>query len=274
MTTRKITPGSTVESRAAESVCAAANPLVFAFLILAAAISAAAADVKLAWDPNSETDLAGYNLYLGRQSRVYSNSIKLGKVTAYTLSGLPPGTYYFALTAFNTAGLESGYSNEVSTTIPASADTTPPSIAITAPVNVSTYVTTSSVLTVSGTASDSVGVTQVSWVNSAGGSGIAAGTTSWSANIPLVPGTNVITVTASDAAGNTARATLTVTYIRLSSYDLNGDGVVDVLDLQLLTNVILGAPCSGRCDLNGDGKADVLDLQLMTNRILGVGTTP
>src|SRR5206468_2009640 len=91
------------------------------------------------------------------------------------------------------------------------ADTTPPTIAITSPTTDSTYSTSSSPLTLGGTASDNVGVTQVTWANSRGGSGTASGTTSWTASgIPIQPGTNVLTVTAQDAAGNnTATASLT-----------------------------------------------------------------
>jgi hypothetical protein len=91
-------------------------------------------------------------------------------------------------------------------------DTTPPTVAITSPTTASTYSTTSSSLTLAGTASDNVGVTQVTWANSLGGSGTASGTTSWIASgIVLQPGPNVLTVTAQDAAGNTATANLTVT---------------------------------------------------------------
>ena len=55
-------------------------------------------------------------------------------------------------------------------------------------------------------------MTQVTWSNSKGGSGIAAGTTAWSvAGVALKPGANVITVTARDAAGNVATDSLTVT---------------------------------------------------------------
>lgn len=272
--TRNMAPESPAKSSAGRRVRPAANLLLFMLLFLFAAISAAAADIRLAWDANTEPDLAGYYVYYGQHSRAYSNSTKLGTQTTYTVTGLPPGTYYFAVTAFNTAGQESAYSNEVSTTIPAGADTTPPSIIINMPTTAPVYVTTSSVVSVGGAASDNIGVVQVSWINSAGGSGIASGTNAWSANISLAGGANTITATAKDAAGNTARATLTVTYNKISNYDLNGDGVVDVLDLQMLTNVILGAPCSGSCDLNGDSKVDVLDLQLMTNKILGVVTTP
>ncbi len=53
--------------------------------------------------------------------------------------------------------------------------------------------------------------------------------------------------------------------------DINGDGVVNVLDLQLLVNIIHGvSPCTGNCDLNGDGSVNLLDLQILVNIILGV----
>ena len=87
----------------------------------------------------------------------------------------------------------------------------PPTVAITSPTSSSIYSTTSSSLTLGGTAADNVGVTQVTWVNSAGGSGTATGSTSWTASVPIQLGTNVLTVTAQDAAGNTATASLTVT---------------------------------------------------------------
>src|SRR5207247_1046428 len=94
------------------------------------------------------------------------------------------------------------------------ADSTAPTVAITAPTAGPTYSTSGSPLTLPGTAADKVGVTQVAWVNSAGGSGAATGTTSWTAGgIVLQPGTNALTVTAGDGAGNTATATLTVTLI-------------------------------------------------------------
>jgi hypothetical protein len=91
-------------------------------------------------------------------------------------------------------------------------DTTRPSISIKSPLTwAGTYYTKGTSVSLAGTASDGVGVTKVTWVNSRGGSGTATGTTSWTASgIPLQLGTNVITVTARDAAGNTATATLTV----------------------------------------------------------------
>jgi Domain of unknown function (DUF1929)/Bacterial Ig domain len=92
-------------------------------------------------------------------------------------------------------------------------DTTPPTVAITAPTTGATYTTTSPSVTLGGTAADNVGVTQVSWSSDRGGSGIASGTTSWSTGaVTLLGGTNVLTVSARDAAGNVGAATLTVTY--------------------------------------------------------------
>ena len=88
-------------------------------------------------------------------------------------------------------------------TKPASSDTTPPSIAILSPGSsiVSAY---SSTIAFSGTAADNVGVASVKWTTSTGGSGTASGTVQWSASIPLLIGTNVVTVRAYDAAGNSA----------------------------------------------------------------------
>ncbi|HEV8719978.1 MAG TPA: hypothetical protein VGW77_04990, partial [Candidatus Binatia bacterium] len=92
-------------------------------------------------------------------------------------------------------------------------DTTPPMINITSPTTNPTYSTSSSSIDISGTASDNVGVTSVTWSCDVCGSGSATGTTSWSiTGITLQSGVNVITVTAGDAAANTGSDTLTVTY--------------------------------------------------------------
>lgn len=51
--------------------------------------------------------------------------------------------------------------------------------------------------------------------------------------------------------------------------DVNGDGRVDALDLQLVVNALLGKsanPLVG--DVNGDGRVDALDVQLVVNDIL------
>ena len=75
---------------------------------------------NLAWDANTETDLAGYKVYISTSPGVYNNPpITLLNVTTYTATTLASGTtYYFTVTAYNTSGMESTRSNEVSKVIP------------------------------------------------------------------------------------------------------------------------------------------------------------
>ena len=78
----------------------------------------AATSLTLAWDPSSAAGIRGYRLHYGTTSRGYSQSSDLGNTTTTTVSNLVPGqTYYFAVTDYNTAGVESAYSNEVSFTV-------------------------------------------------------------------------------------------------------------------------------------------------------------
>ena len=73
-----------------------------------------ASSLTLAWDPNTEGDLAGYKVYYGVQSRDYDFVIDVGNTTTYRLDGLLDGvTYYITLTAYDTSGNESNFSDEV-----------------------------------------------------------------------------------------------------------------------------------------------------------------
>ena len=105
---------------------------ILVFQILALCQFALAAQVRLAWDANSESDLAGYKIYYGTSSKSYSASVDVGNVTTYTVTGLTEGqTYYIAVTAYNTSYSEGDYSSEVSgvateTTLPVSE--TPPTV--------------------------------------------------------------------------------------------------------------------------------------------------
>ena len=67
------------------------------------------------------TDLAGYKIYYGTSSGVYTNTIDVGNVLTYQLQSLTDGViYFFNVTAYNTDLLESGYATEVSKFISAS----------------------------------------------------------------------------------------------------------------------------------------------------------
>ena len=69
---------------------------------------------RLAWDANSESDLAGYKVYSGVTPRVYSANVSttdLFKVVKGLDNGL---TWYHAVTAYDQTGNESTFSAEVS----------------------------------------------------------------------------------------------------------------------------------------------------------------
>jgi cell division septation protein DedD len=94
---------------------------------------------------------------------------------------------------------------------PAAGDTIPPLIQIYSP-SMPAILTYNDSLTVEGFATDNVGVTQIVWTNSAGGSGSTAVTSPFViSGIALVPGVNRICIRASDAAGNAGTAYLSVT---------------------------------------------------------------
>jgi hypothetical protein len=89
------------------------------YLIPATLPSVEAAEVALEWEPNTEPELAGYMVYRGTSSGNYTSSIDVGNTTTCTISGLDEGkTYYFAATAYDADKNESGYSNEISYTVP------------------------------------------------------------------------------------------------------------------------------------------------------------
>jgi len=86
-----------------------------------------------------------------------------------------------------------------------------PRVQITLPTTGATWTTPATPITVAGTARDNNGVVRVTWTNDRGGSGTAQGTTGWTAQVPLQPGANRLTVTAFDADGHQGQAALTVT---------------------------------------------------------------
>jgi hypothetical protein len=80
--------------------------------------------VTLSWDAPLKnangtplTDLAGYNLYYGKQHLNYESKIRVGNVKEYTITNLAKDVnYYCAVTAYDSSGNESSYSDEVSVT--------------------------------------------------------------------------------------------------------------------------------------------------------------
>ncbi len=105
--------------------------IVVLTFILTFTTKAYSAQVTLAWDANTESDLAGYKIYYGNSSGNYGSNVDVANQTSYTISNLVDGnTYFIAATAYDINGNESSYSNEVSYEVPI-IDTTPPSNQVT-----------------------------------------------------------------------------------------------------------------------------------------------
>jgi hypothetical protein len=89
-------------------------------LLLAAlwvTVAQAAQTVTLTWDANPAPGIAGYRVHYGVVSGVYSQISDVGNKLTATIFDLTAGkTYFFAVTAYDAAGLESSPSNEVSYT--------------------------------------------------------------------------------------------------------------------------------------------------------------
>ena len=71
----------------------------------------------LTWNAVTSTAVSGYKVYVGEAPHLYTRTINVGTATSSTISSLTVGKmYYFAITAYNSAG-ESPPSTEVSKTI-------------------------------------------------------------------------------------------------------------------------------------------------------------
>ncbi|MBE7503962.1 MAG: fibronectin type III domain-containing protein [Verrucomicrobiales bacterium] len=98
--------------------------------IFAGFASLQAAEVQLAWDPSPSPEVTGYYLYWGTVSQSYDNRKDVGLATTATVTNLVAGTlYYFAVTAYESVGLESDYSNEVSYQPPVAVGNQAPTLA-------------------------------------------------------------------------------------------------------------------------------------------------
>lgn len=92
--------------------------MVLGWLLLAVT-PVIAADLKITWQPNSEPDLAGYFVYYGEQTGFYNYRLAVGAQPEYTIRDLKPGaTYFIAVTAVDTAGNESAFSDQIRVRLP------------------------------------------------------------------------------------------------------------------------------------------------------------
>jgi hypothetical protein len=98
--------------------------LLLCITMLMHAATALAGTATLGWDPPTTnidstplTDLSGFKIYYGIAPGNYTTTLDVGNVTTYQVSNLSDAaTYYFIVTAYDTSGNESSYSNEISKT--------------------------------------------------------------------------------------------------------------------------------------------------------------
>jgi hypothetical protein len=84
------------------------------------------AKVNLDWDDNTEADFSSYNIYRSTTRGQWNFLISSGATSSYENSSLTNGTcYWYVVTAVDTEGFESNYSNDAHAT-PNVADTTKP----------------------------------------------------------------------------------------------------------------------------------------------------
>ena len=79
--------------------------------------SPSTSSATLTWNAVTGATVSGYKVYVGEVPSQYTRTINVGNVTSSTVNSLTVGRmYYFAVTAYNSAG-EGPRSNEVSKTI-------------------------------------------------------------------------------------------------------------------------------------------------------------
>ena len=83
-------------------------------LMLAWAAAAGAQQLTLAWDASASSAVAGYRLYYGTNTRSYQFVTNSGLMLTQAVVLPHRGRWFFAATAYDTNGLESDFSSEVS----------------------------------------------------------------------------------------------------------------------------------------------------------------
>ncbi len=168
--------------------------------------------ILLDWDPPSYDGgslIAAYRIYRGAEPGALAPLSEIGSQLQFTDFDVTNGvTYYYQVTALNDVG-EGAPSNEASGALVLPSDLVEPTVSISSPLDGALLI--SPTARISGTASDDVGVDKVECSTDAVTWVLASGTTTWSVDLTLFEGSNVIYARATDSSGNTATTSVTVT---------------------------------------------------------------
>ena len=215
------------------------------------------AQVTLKWNKNTEPDFLRYRIYGGTAS---SPTIQIDSTTAgitdttKIITGLANGTtYYFRITAVDSAGLESGYSNEVNATplgIPTITSFTPTS----GPIGTT--------VTITGTNFDPTAANNIVYFGAVKATVTAATSTSLSLTVPT--GATYAPITVTDlTTGLTVYSSkpfvVTIPGIQIGD-PISFASHVDFTTGEYSSNVAIS-------DVDGDGKPDFVVVNRNSNTI-------
>jgi hypothetical protein len=170
--------------------------------------------VSLTWSASTDNiGVTAYDVYRSTTSGFVpapANKVGQTATTSFTDNGLAAGTYYYVVKAEDAAGNLSGASSQASAVV-TSADSSPPSVTITAPAAGATL---SGSVSVAASASDNVGVVGVQFKLDGNLLGPEITSSPYSMTwdtAPVANGTHTLTAVVRDAAGNqTTSAAVTV----------------------------------------------------------------
>jgi hypothetical protein len=183
----------------------------------------AAASITLAWDANTEPDIAGYIVQYGPTSAPFTVSVDVGNVTTWTFTSAVTGTAYgFQVVAYNLLGERSSPSNPVYTNPDGSVTTLTPdrqSLVFGIVANSTQPMTRTQLIRLTQSGAGTVTWTAQSnaaWLQVSPVSGTGSGAFALSLVPSVVPASNAtasVTITASGAANVIAPISVTLDVI-------------------------------------------------------------
>jgi regulation of enolase protein 1 (concanavalin A-like superfamily) len=210
--------------------------LVTFIVVMLGAAEMQAATLTLSWNHNPEPDIAGYVISYGTSSGIYTTSVDVGNVTTWTTTVASGFRYFFVAQAYDTAGLLSTMSSEVSADL---TQTSAPSITSLSPASGSI----GTVVTISGANFGASQGTSTVTIN-----GATVTPTSWSASaiaLPIPNGavTGPIVVTVNNVASNGATFTVVTSNLPAPwlAQDIGSPSVAGQASYSSGTFTVLGA---------------------------------